>query len=249
MIICFSGTGNTRWAAKKMATLTNDVMIEEETSEQCDDVLGIFFPIYAWGIPRVFIDQLRRFFSNSEKQRKFSYVYVVCTCGDDIGLTDKEVKILLQQYDINNISICSIQMPETYIDFPGFKLDTQAAAAKKIAVAESHISVFATKIQKHEMFYEINRGTCPWIKSRILRPLFYKFFIDDKKFTVDKDLCIHCSKCAKVCPICNIDCSPTSIPQYKHHCIGCLACYHHCPQNAIQRVYTKGKGQYCPPQS
>ncbi len=178
MIICFSGTGNTRWAANKIATLTNDVIIEE-TSEQCDDVLGIFFPIYAWGIPRVFIDQLRRFFSNSEKQRKFSYVYVVCTCGDDIGLTDKEVKILLQQYDINNISICSIQMPETYIDFPGFKLDTQAAAAKKIAVAESHISVFATKIQKHEMFYEINRGTCPWIKSRILRPLFYKFFIDD----------------------------------------------------------------------
>ena len=96
MIICFSGTGNTRWAAKKMATLTNDVMIEEETSEQRDDVLGIFFPIYAWGIPRVFIDQLRHFFSNSEKQRQFSYVYVVCTCGDDIGLTDKEIKILLQ---------------------------------------------------------------------------------------------------------------------------------------------------------
>ncbi|EHG24391.1 hypothetical protein HMPREF9332_00228 [Alloprevotella rava F0323] len=247
MIICFSGTGNTRWAANKIAALTEDAGIEHFSSEQRGDILGIFFPIYAWGIPRIFINKLHQFFRNPENQGKFSYVYVVCTCGDDIGLTDKEVKSLLQQYGLNNISICSIQMPETYIDLPGFKLDTHVAATKKIAEAEKLLSVFAKKIQRQEIFNEVNRGTCPWIKSRILRPLFYKLFVDDKKFVVDKDLCIHCGKCAKVCPVHNIDCSPTNLPQYKHHCTGCLACYHHCPKNAIQRVYTKGKGQYLPP--
>ena len=43
MIYCFSGTGNSQWVADKLKGLLED--------EQ--DVFGMVFPVYAWGIPKV----------------------------------------------------------------------------------------------------------------------------------------------------------------------------------------------------
>ena len=68
MIFYFSGTGNSRWAAQKIAALTND---EAFDIIQCTDVpdvthetqIGLVFPIYAWGAPEpvlTFVKKIHR---------------------------------------------------------------------------------------------------------------------------------------------------------------------------------------------
>ena len=68
--------------------------------------------------------------------------------------------------------------------------------------------------------------------------------ITDRKFTVDDDLCTRCGRCAKVCPVDNIEGTP---PAWLHNgrCTCCLACYHHCPVHAINYGdITRKRGQY-----
>ena len=56
MIFYFSGTGNSRYIAKHLATLTNDTYIsitEKELSPTDDKRIGLFFPVHAWSAPIV----------------------------------------------------------------------------------------------------------------------------------------------------------------------------------------------------
>jgi ferredoxin len=68
--------------------------------------------------------------------------------------------------------------------------------------------------------------------------------VNDKKFTVDPDVCIKCGKCEKVCPVDNIQGTP---PEWLHNgrCTSCLACYHYCPVHAINcGKRTRKRDQY-----
>ena len=61
MIFYFSGTGNTRWAAEQLATLTGEQLffIPEELHTPCEDTLadgeriGFCFPVHGWQPPRI----------------------------------------------------------------------------------------------------------------------------------------------------------------------------------------------------
>ena len=74
---------------------------------------------------------------------------------------------------------------------------------------------------------------------------FNRFMITDKKFTVDADVCIHCGKCAEVCPVGDITFDDTPVWKNDSSCTCCLSCYHHCPVHAINygRI-TRRRGQY-----
>lgn len=54
----------------------------------------------------------------------------------------------------------------------------------------------------------------------------------DNSFQVN-DNCNACGTCVRVCPVVNIKLVDDK-PVWLHHCENCLACYHWCPQDAIQ---------------
>ncbi|TFF85127.1 hypothetical protein EU523_00390 [Candidatus Heimdallarchaeota archaeon] len=56
--------------------------------------------------------------------------------------------------------------------------------------------------------------------------------MSDNSFQVN-DNCIACETCVKVCPVDNIELVDNK-PVWLHHCENCLACYHWCPEAAIE---------------
>lgn len=250
MITYFSGTGNSRHIAGRLAALTADIAcdITRDTSGIRDDdhVLGLVFPVYAWGLPRIY----ERFLS-SIPLRQFTYIYMVCTCGDDTGCTDRILARRLKTLGNKRLSAAfSVRMPNTYIGLPGFDVDTKEIAQAKLAQANGRLTTIAETINaQREGYTDVWRGRFPRLKSYLLRPLFNLLLTSDKAFHTT-DRCQRCGKCVAVCPLHNIRTGKDGLPSWQGHCATCLRCYHACPCHAIEyRPFGKGKGQYLFPEN
>ena len=249
MILWYSGCGNSRFVADSLSReLVDDnmVFIPEAARQGTtlefgpDDVLGIVFPVYSWSVPKLVSEFLR----TVPIKGKPAYIFAACTCGDETGLTIKHLKKDLAKQDLTLDAFFSFQMPETYVNLPGFKLDTDENAERKISAAKTNLSETVALIQQRAQDnFDKLKGGSSFLKSNILKPLFYGLLITDRKFHVS-DACIGCGICAKNCPLQNITIE-NDRPKWNGHCTNCMSCYHRCPKNAINfGTATQGKGQY-----
>jgi ferredoxin len=78
---------------------------------------------------------------------------------------------------------------------------------------------------------DVVRGAVPWIKTRLVYPLFMRFLTSPKPFHFT-DACIGCGLCARVCPLKNISMQQNH-PHWGKDCTLCLGCYHACPTHAV----------------
>lgn len=228
MIYCFSGTGNSQWVADKIQGLLTDE----------EDVFGMIFPVYAWGIPKVVKEYIE---THQEVIQSAHYIYIVMTCGDDIGYADKVLGNVLGR---KPHAVFSVHMPNTYVCLPGFDVDKDNVAAAKVQETLKRLPDIAECIKKGETKTEVVRGKCAWMKTYLLRPLFNRFLVTDKYFHTTKN-CIQCKRCVRGCPLNNITTDKDGKIIWKHeNCTGCLRCYHRCPCQAVQfGQFTKNKGQ------
>lgn len=248
MILYYSGCGNSAVVARELAKLTEErlefipKLNPEDIQIGQGESLGIVCPIYGWDIPSLVKDFVRRI----RFQAKPSYVWLVCTCGDNTGLAHKRLDSILRKAGAGLDAAFSVIMPETYINLSGFDLDMPQVAQEKITRAMLALPDIAESIKKHERRIEMELGGSPWFKTYIINPLFYATLVKDTFFTVN-DTCTGCGLCARECPLQNISIVDNK-PFWSHNCTTCMSCYHRCPQNAIHfGKETIGKGQYkCP---
>ena len=253
MIFNFSGTGNSRWAANYLATALKDEVcnIAEHASQQAAstdfadrqfDSVGFVFPVNGWMPPKI----VRTFVQNLKlKNPGKTYCYVVMTAGDCIGKAMDIMRKDLKQAGLELHAAFSLIMPESYVCLPGFNVDDPYKAKYKQNEAARNLEIYTEYIiYKRKGVEQVTKGPVPWILTYVLGIPFNKLFITDKPFTVDEQRCTHCGKCAQVCPVKNIVWDGT--PKWKKDgtCTNCMACYHHCPQHAINHRTTKNKGQY-----
>lgn len=262
MIFYFSGTGNTRWAAQKVAAATADrlvniaeEMLAAETAQASDpqftytlaqdERIGFFFPVHGWRPPRLVLDFLDRLhLANADSH----YAYVVCTAGDNVGEAVSILEKRLQTMGIKIDSAISLIMPESYVGLPFMDVDTPVKEQCKKMEADNKLTRFIADIMEcRSGVRDITIGHWPRINSRLIGSVFVKKLVTDRPFHVVADRCLHCGKCASVCPVANIHFEKGGEPSWLHNgkCLSCFACYHHCPTHAIEYGgRTKKKGQY-----
>lgn len=262
MIFYFSGTGNTRWAAQKVAAATADrlvniaeEMLAAETDQASDpqftytlaqdERIGFFFPVHGWRPPRLVLDFLDRLhLANADSH----YAYVVCTAGDNVGEAVSILEKRLQTMGIKIDSAISLIMPESYVGLPFMDVDTPAKEQCKKMEADNKLTRFIADIMEcRSGVRDITIGHWPRINSRLIGSVFLKKLVTDRPFHFVADRCLHCGKCASVCPVANIHFEKGGEPSWLHNgkCLSCFACYHHCPTHAIEYGgRTKKKGQY-----
>ena len=254
MIFYFSGTGNSKWIARQLSKEQKEELVfipdalRNETLEFClqeDEKIGFVFPIYSWAPPEIVLRFIQKL---SLKGYKGQYLFFVCSCGDDTGLTQQVLTKALKSKRWECHAGFSVTMPNNYVLLPGFDVDSKELERKKLAESIPSLKRVNTLIGRREYVFSCHEGSMPFIKTRIINPLFNSFQMSPKNFYAT-DACIGCKRCEKSCPVKNITIVGGK-PVWGKDCTSCLACYHVCPQQAVQYgKRTKRKGQYFNPNS
>ena len=164
------------------------------------------------------------------------------TCGSNGGHADRVFRQQLEEIGLPLHADFCFVMPNVYVNMAGMTIDKPARAQRKIARSKAHLPAVVQHIRDREAAAEIRRGAFPGFKTNVIGKGFGKWVSDEPFFATDA--CVSCGKCVSVCPLQNITLEDGR-PKWHGHCTNCDACYHHCPQHAIQfGKATKGKGQY-----
>lgn len=248
MIFYHSGCGNSRFVAQSLAEKLGEELVYIPHANlhgrwsyafRKDESMGFVWPVYAWGPPKL----VTTFISKLRLIGKPKYIYFVCTCGDESGYSERIFRKALRKLHLGLDAAFCLQMPETYINLKPMKLDSPEGAKAKIEAAKAELPHIAECIAQRLSCSRMRMGSHSFLKSYIIRPLFYAFLVTDRKFYVT-EACTGCGFCTKVCPLKNIG-MESGRPKWYGNCTTCNACYHSCPHNAIQfGKATLGKGQY-----
>ena len=253
MIYYFSGTRNSRYAAMRLGSLTGqDVRFIPATDPYTEFIdkhtersVGFVFPVYAWGVPPIVLEFIRRLpESMTEEIRKAGLaVWCVATCGDETGMAVDMLRKALERRGLKLLGAWSLIMPNVYVLLPGFGTDPKEVEMRKLRDSVGRLASIGEKINAGQWEYDIHPGPWPRLKTGIVYPLFRKWGVNTHKWHYT-DGCIGCGKCSKVCPVGNIAMTEGH-PKWGTDCTSCCACYHVCPTRAAQYgSVTKNAGQY-----
>ncbi len=241
MIFYFSGTGNSKWVAERLAALTDDqaMSIADLTRDgptavavTSGSTVGVVFPVYAWGAPKI-VERFCKAIGVGE----IAYAYAVCTCGDEAGNAMKRLKKIFPWQ-----SAFSIAMPNNYI--PMYDVDSELLARSKAQKAEQQIKLIAASVLNKERIYSVHTGPMAGLKTSVISPLFNACARSTKPFAAGDD-CTSCNLCQNICPVSAISMQNGKPVWIRKHCTQCMACINRCPQHCIQYgAGTKGRGRY-----
>ena len=244
MILFFSGTGNSNYVAKRIADALGDALVNlndriksgDTSSVETGERVIIVTPTYAWRIPRVVRDWLRKTELRGAKQ-----VWFVMTCGSEIGNANKYNRDLCAEKAISCMGTAQIVMPENYIAMFGVP---QADEARRIvAKAEPDIDRAIAALREGLPFPPTRNNLYDRLMSGPVNPIFYACFVKDRAFTAGP-ACTGCGLCAKRCPTNNISLQ-NGRPVWGGSCTHCMACICRCPAEAIEYGRkSRGKPRY-----
>lgn len=222
-IFCFSSTGNSLYAAKRIAEQIGGEVISmtSEVTECSDEVIGFIFPTYFWGVPRT----VERFVSDLKITAQAPYVFAITTYGGySMGVVNIFEKLFRRNNEHLKLAYAGkIKMTENYL--PCYQVNE---SAKLDAEIESKLDTIIVDLQQccsKRLFPKTFINNLAYMMFPALNPAC------DTHFTVGEK-CNGCGVCSKICPMNNVKLIDSK-PQFQHHCEHCLACVHACPTKSI----------------
>ena len=249
MIIFFSGTGNSRFVAEKIAKLTGDTLCDASTFTRSGKG-GVFteaghfvfvVPVYVAAPPMILLDFIRE----SSFPENVPVWFVMTCAGSKCG--DAEYcRLIAREKCFTYLGTAAVRMPQNYIAF--FHTQSEEKNQETIRQALPVIKELSNHIRNRTAFPD--SGSKAWMHA-ITKPvvsIYYRFFIKTKAFRTTAD-CIGCGYCALVCPLDNIRLTD-SRPVWGTDCTHCMACINLCAKDAIEYGRTTvGKPRYKGPSS
>jgi len=235
VIFWFSGTGNSLYAAKKLAgelggadlvRITDEVPAGPYGGE--GEKVGFVVPSYYCNMPRA-----AQFFIEKLNILPGTYVFGIVTMGGaGQGTVDALAKAIKAKGLNLNYGRC-VLMPANYII--KYNPADKNKVDDKLAKIDSSLKGFADDIKAGA---EKVKGFPYNGKS-----LYKNVSSLDKGFT-SSEKCTGCDICEKVCPVGNIKLEDGR-PKWLGHCERCMACISLCPAGAIDYdTRTKGRRRY-----
>jgi NAD-dependent dihydropyrimidine dehydrogenase PreA subunit/flavodoxin len=247
MIFYFTATGNSLYAAKKVAEATNDSLVSvgkalREELYQYDitgeKYLGFIVPTFAGTLPGavgLFLERL------TLKGYANQFVYGVFTCGASTGFESAALYTMLKAKGISFAGSFEIVMPDNFIVWADVPSQAKLAAILKNADKQLDGIIALIKAKKSGKLDTQTPGDLYMKLEEISTSnKTSKLHADEK--------CTSCGLCAEICPMRCIKLDNSGRPLWEGTCTICFACLHRCPANAVQYGNdTQNKGRYVNP--
>lgn len=238
LIYYFSATGNSLNVARDLAKAVGNTQIlsipnfvDRETVEVSSKRVGLVFPVYAWGMPRIVAEFIEKL-----KADKATYIFAVATCVAIQGNTLVALQNALRRKGGDLGAGFAVKAPRSSLmklnnlDRIIMRLDRKR---KKLRTAEERFSEIVSVVKNKEFHKVETSSLASGIFGSLLHGLALNSFRStDSAFVVD-DTCKACGTCADLCPRGNIVLS-NGRPTFLHNCELCHACIQWCPQFAIR---------------
>lgn len=249
MIFYFSATGNSKYAAMKLAAGLNEETMDITRCLESgtfhfqlrrQERLGFVSPTYVWRLPA----NVETFLKNLvvEAPAPF-YCFWISTYGSTSGEAGYFAKRILKKRNVSLQARFDIQMPDTWTPF--FDLSDPQKNARRNAAAEEEMGTILSQIQNRAEGNFMHRRVPPF-PDAITRGI-YSLLRRTSHFHVT-DSCIGCGRCAAKCPAHVIRMEKGRPVWTQSACLMCLGCLHRCPVFAIQYgASTRKHGQYVHP--
>ena len=233
MVLYFTGTGNSRYVARRIAEALHEPLFSINDRVKANDTapvptgrqLIVVSPTYGWRLPRVVRDWLLQ-----TEFPKAEQVWFVMTCGSEIGNAARYNRQLARQKKLRYMGTAQIVMPENYIAM--FNAPQVEEARQIVAGAEPDIDGAIAAVRENRAFPPPRRTFYGRFMSGPVNPIFYSCFVKASAFTVG-DACTGCGQCVRRCPLNNIALQ-NGKPVWGQDCTHCMACICYCPAEAIE---------------
>ena len=231
IIYWFSGTGNSLAVAKALSKQCGDAELVPmakalRNPPPSAERIGLVFPVYSFGPPALVSRFLEKLNALPD-----SYIFAVVTYAGNQGGTSAILRRLLQKRGLDLAAGWGVKMPENYPPLGGAPAPEKQQTVN--AAATEQISKIAAELQLSPRGrYE--KSSAVWrILSRVAYPLFKKSVPRSDRFFRADEKCNGCYICAQICPVNNVA-MVDGRPSWLGHCEQCYACFHWCPQKAVQ---------------
>ncbi|MFA9378289.1 MAG: EFR1 family ferrodoxin [Lachnotalea sp.] len=230
-ILYFTATGNNLYVAKRIGDEYYSIpkLMKEGIFDFEDDKIGIIFPVYNIGVPKI-VEQFL-----NKVSLKSKYIFGITTYGAFSGATTRHLLEIGKRNGIEFSYINELIMVDNYL--PGFDMNKQIQGQAKKNI-EENLEKIITDIKEGRKY--IKKHTIIKEGLRVLADKFYDNEFE-KNFSVDNN-CNGCKTCEKVCPVDNIKVDKN--PVFSNNCQQCLSCIHHCPKKAISIKKEKNKVRF-----
>ena len=244
MIVYFSGTGNSRFVAHRLAAQLGDALTDAgplikqggPVALHSETPWVFVAPVYAWRMAKVFED-----FLHTAELQGSRLAYFLLTCGSDMGGAARALRPLCEAKGLRQMGVMPVVMPENYLAM--FPVPNRGQSLRIIHAALPGIREAGERIALRRPLPAPRRGLLDAVKSGPVNRGFYRHFVSAEGFRVTES-CVSCGACTERCVLNNIR-LVDGRPVWGEACTHCMACICHCPAGAIEyKKRTVGKRRY-----
>ncbi|TDX51184.1 EFR1 family ferrodoxin [Orenia marismortui] len=229
----FSATGNSLAITREIANKLEDCQlisiaeaVKKDKYDLHSDIVGILFPVYCLDIPKIVKEFLKKLNFNGNP-----YIFAIATNNGKPGFAldsvDKLLKEKNQKLDLGYTLI----MPGNSVVIQDHT-NCREEQIVRLNNSKVIISEMIKDIQKKKKgIIEGDFSVKARIKRLIYKLAVYKIYKPQNHFWITEE-CILCGICKQICPKDNITLKNKEV-RWNSNCEACLACFHWCPQSAI----------------
>lgn len=234
-VFYFTSTGNCLYVAKRIGGSLYSIpqLMKEKTFVFKDDVIGLVYPCYGFGMPNI----VRQFLTQVSWDAE--YTFAIATYGNMTGAVLPNLEAFAERqgkkFDYTN----TLLMVDNYL--PNYKVEDQLAKLPGKMVEENLARILA------DINGRKSRKPSATLPEKLYTALIQagsRAFMNGKnaKSYLVNEECTRCGICSKVCPTGNIEVRDKVY--FKERCEACLGCVHLCPKNAIHLKNEKSSARF-----